>query len=303
MVTATKPPVPAPAPVATQRTVAVQPACRGGNAVSQRYINSGTDYPVRCGPQATYPTAGTVTRGTQATAPVVAGGFAGQTQVTTNTRVLPRQVYDRRLQERGADQIPEGYRPVWTDDRLNPRRAEQSLGGIAQSRLVWTSTVPRRLVDQVTGADVTAKVALVYPYTDVATQTRDLGTVTLVRRDGQLLKRIKRNRTKARTATATPKPKTKAVTPAPAQPAAVARAPQAAAKGKYVQVGTFAVASNAQNTAQRLVRAGVPARIGTLTRRGKSYKVVLAGPFATRGGLDNGLKAARSMGFADAFVR
>ena len=52
-----------------------------------------------------------------------------------------------------------------------------------------------------------------------------------------------------------------------------------------------------------LVKAGVPARIGTLTRGGKSYRVVLAGPFNTRNGLNSGLQAARTMGFADAFVR
>ena len=200
-------------------------------------------------------------------------------------------------------QVPEGYRPVWTDDRLNPRRAEQSLGGIAQSRLIWTNTVPRRLVDQSTGRDVTARVALVYPYTDVDTQTRELGTVTLIRRDGQLLKRIQRNRTKARTPTAAPKPKAASAPRAKPAAATPTAKPGAAAKGKYVQVGTFGVPSNAQRTAQRLVQAGVPARIGTLTRGGKSYQVVLAGPFASRNGVNSGLQAARSMGFADAFIR
>ncbi|MEO0669789.1 MAG: SPOR domain-containing protein [Pseudomonadota bacterium] len=302
VVTAPKPPVaaPAPKPAPTQvaRSVPAQPACRGGNAVSQRYINNGSDYPVRCGPQSNSPNAGAVARANQSAAPVVGVQTQAQAGVSQRTRVLPRQVFDARVAERDVAQVPEGYRPVWTDDRLNPRRAEQSLGGIAASRLVWTDTVPRRLVDQTTGQDVTAKVALVYPFTDMATQTRDLGTVTLVRRDGQLLKRIKRNRAKARTPTATPQPKPAAV----AKPAAVSK-PQAAAKGRYVQVGTFGVPDNAQRTAQRLVKAGVPARIGTLTRGGKSYRVVLAGPFDTRNGLNSGLQAARSMGFADAFVR
>ena len=295
-VVASPAPTPAPAPRAAQ----AEPVCSGGNAVSQGYINSGVQYPVRCGPQAASPTAGAVTRSAQGAVPVIG---TGRGQVTTNTRVLPRQTFDARLAERDVMQVPEGYRPVWTDDRLNPRRAEQSLGGIAQSRLIWTNTVPRRLVDQSTGRDVTARVALVYPYTDVDTQTRELGTVTLIRRDGQLLKRIQRNRTKARTPTAAPKPKAASAPRAKPAAATPTAKPGAAAKGKYVQVGTFGVPSNAQRTAQRLVQAGVPARIGTLTRGGKSYQVVLAGPFASRNGVNSGLQAARSMGFADAFIR
>ena len=238
-------------------------------------------------------------RAAQSPVGVVTGGDVGE--VSARTRVLPRQVYDARLQERDVLQVPEGYRPVWTDDRLNPRRAEQSLGGIAQSRLVWTQTVPRRLVDQSTGRDVTAKVALVYPYTDVETQTRELGTVTLIRRDGQLLKRIKRNRAKARRSSAAT-PATKAAV-APKAVVAAAPQPTTSTQGRYVQVGTFGVPENAQKTAQRLVRAGVPARIGTLKRSGKSYRVVLAGPFTSRNGLNSGLQAARSMGFSDAFIR
>lgn len=317
------PAAPAPEPAAPVATRAAA-ACQGASAISARYINSGSRFPVRCGPQQTVARATTAAAPVVTTAPVVRGVQTKPaarvhrvqaqpapvvrqqaprvitprptTRVTQNTRVLPRQVYDKRLQERGADVVPEGYAPVWTDDRLNPRRAEQSLGGIARSRLIWTNTVPRRLVDQTTGKDVTAEVALVYPYTDVSTQQRDLGTVTLVRRDGKLMKRIQRNRTKTRTQTAPPKPV--AQTRAAPKPA-----PQVAAKGRYVQVGTFGVPSNAQQTAQRLARAGLPARIGTLTRGGKSYRVVLAGPFDTANALNSGLLAARSLGFADAFVR
>ncbi|MFL4468443.1 SPOR domain-containing protein [Tateyamaria armeniaca] len=211
-----------------------------------------------------------------------------QSTVSPKTRVLPRHVYDQRA-ARGTFPVPKGYRPVWEDDRLNPRRAEQSLEGIARTRLIWTQTVPRRLVDTATGRDVTSKVALVYPYTDAATQQRELGTVTLVHRNGQLQKRIVRNKAKA------------SATAAPAQ-AAPTRV-KASSTDRYVQVGTYAVPANAQAAAQRILRAGLPARIGQVQRGGKSYQVVLAGPFANGAPLAQGLQKSKVAGFRDAFIR
>ncbi|MEM6760971.1 MAG: SPOR domain-containing protein [Pseudomonadota bacterium] len=271
------PPLPEPVPTPQQPTAAsVDPACSGAAPVSGRYINPGSRRLVRCGPQSL---AGH-------------GGVTDGVEITQDTRVLPRHVYDKRLQEQGAAQIPPGYRAVWSDDRLNPRRAEQSLAGIAQTRLFWTNTVPRRLIDHNSGRDVTAQVALVYPYTDADTQQRELGTVTLMMRDGQLIKRIQRNRARSR---APDTPEVTQVTRAAPKPAAVS--------GRYVQVGTFGVEANARGTAQRLARAGLPARIGTLKRGSQSFRVVLAGPFDTADALRSGLRTARGLGFSDAFVR
>ncbi len=44
--------------------------------------------------------------------------------------------------------IPNGFRSAWNDGRLNPNRGPQSANGDAQMALVWTNTVPRRLVAQ-----------------------------------------------------------------------------------------------------------------------------------------------------------
>ncbi|WP_299284624.1 SPOR domain-containing protein [uncultured Tateyamaria sp.] len=278
-----KPAVTAPAP----RTAAVKqhvPACPGASPISGRYINSGEKAPVRCGPQP-------VTRSS-------ARGMSTTVATPQETRVVPRHVFDAR-QRGGPKVVPEGYRPVWEDDRLNPRRAEQNLEGIARSRLIWTNTVPRRLIDQPTGRDVTTKVPLVYPFTDQATQTRDLGTVTLVRRNGVLMKRIVRNKAKAAAQQVT------AAAPVARQQAAPTRKAKAqvAVPGRYVQVGTYGQPSNATAAAQRISRAGLPVRMGKLTRKGKTYQVVLAGPFTSSSTLNNGLNRSRAAGFGDAFIR
>lgn len=66
--------------------------------------------------------------------------------LSPKTRVLPKHIYDNRKAV-GTVKTPRGYRPAWQDGRLNPRRAEQTLEGQDQMRLIWTDTVPRRLVE------------------------------------------------------------------------------------------------------------------------------------------------------------
>ncbi len=112
--------------------------------------------------------------------------------MSLRTRVMPKHVYLNRQQAKGL-KVPHGYKFVWEDDRMNPRRAEQNLAGIIATKLVWTDTVPRRLIDPATGRDLTGQVALVYPYTDVVSQRAELGEVTLLRKDGKTYKRIVRN--------------------------------------------------------------------------------------------------------------
>ncbi len=89
-----------------------------------------------------------------------------------NTRVVPRHVYENSRASRNV-QVPKGYRAGWRDDRLNPYRAEQTLKGRAQMNMVWTNTVPRRLV--VAGSENTASdVPVVYE-----TQTHRINQVTV----------------------------------------------------------------------------------------------------------------------------
>lgn len=142
-----------------------------------------------------------VVRKRKAPAPVVTSSPSGlrvgdvvpADAVLPGVRVVPRHVYPNRI-AKGQARVPKGYTRVWEDDRLNPRRAEQTLAGNRQMKLVWTSTVPRRLINTVTGQDVTAQVPLVYPYTDRAVQTAEYGKVSLIRQGNRLIKRVERNR-------------------------------------------------------------------------------------------------------------
>ena len=65
----------------------------------------------------------------------------------------------------------------------------------------------------------------------------------------------------------------------------------------------FGSEANARNSAARLQGLGLPVRVGTYQKAGKSYKIVLAGPFSNASGLSAGLSAARRAGFSDAFTR
>lgn len=75
------------------------------------------------------------------------------------------------------------------------------------------------------------------------------------------------------------------------------------AGGQYVQVGTFGVPSNAQRTARRLSGMNLPVVSRKMTRGGRSYTVVSAGPFADAAALRSALQTARRAGFSDAFIR
>jgi hypothetical protein len=85
-----------------------------------------------------------------------------------------------------------------------------------------------------------------------------------------------------------------------AVPTAVAQSPAPAAAKRYVQVGAFNVAANAQRAAARLQALGLPGRV-VQTRSGRT--VVVAGPYDSATALGNALATARSGGFSDAFLR
>lgn len=215
-----------------------------------------------------------------------------------DVRVVPRHVAQAQADAASVGPIPEGYRPVWRDDRLNPRRAHGTVAGYTATDLIWTDTVPRRLIERRTGRDVTAaNPNLVYPYTDLAAQVRK----------PVLTQDHARIATSGRTA---PQPEARPRAAAAPQAAtatvstrATPAAPARAVSGRFVQVGAFADQANAARTVQRLQAAGLPVVVQRSTSRGKPVQVIMAGPFETGAALSQGLDRSRAAGFRDAFAR
>lgn len=248
------------------------PACPGASEISRRYINDGSAGPVRCGPQAEPPAGQRLVKAVprQPVRQRVATAPAGPATV-------PRQVAAS-----APVKIPSGYEPAWKDDRLNPMRAKGTAEGKVQMDLLWTETVPRRLIDVTTGRDVTARMAHVkYPYTDDATQQRDLG----------------------RASTKAPQPRLSASTKSVRVAKPAAPQAQKAASHRYVQVGMFGVPANAAATKARLRALGLPVAVAKTRSKGRVLQTVFAGPFTSQAQLTSALGAVRKAGYGDAFLR
>ncbi len=277
---------PAPAPAAT--------TCRNISEIGRKYM---TGSGLRCGPQAESPFS--ATRGTgqgrvapsfPAAAPAARPVSARPVAVSASakSRIMLGRVYDNPVHVRDANPIPEGYRPVWDDDRLNPYRGGRDARGMAQMDLVWTRTVPRQLIDRTSGRDVTRQHPnLRYPFTDLTTQVRTVAAAERVKAEKKTQGVMS----------------TKSRAPVRSAPAAKTARTEQANGRTYVQVGTFGVPDNARNTALRLKGAGLPVRVWTTKRKGKPYQVVVAGPFPSASGAQQALGTVRKAGFADAFLR
>ncbi|MEO1138694.1 MAG: SPOR domain-containing protein [Pseudomonadota bacterium] len=327
----------APAPKTAKRVARAAPTCPEASTLSQQYLRGGDKLVVRCGPQ-TQPHTTVISGGggsgaatrvvraapapTSTAQPVIRTVRSVPLQTATpktvspTTRIAPRHVYQNQLASTDGIFVPEGYQRVWDDDRLNPRRAHQNFQGKAQMDVAWTRTVPRILIDRKTGREVTYKYpGLQYPYTSFA-QQRAAGVTVSTRgqvvqdpqrvvrmRDGSL-KRVasasvpkrKVKVAKRKVTTSTPTFTTRSRVVAPKKTAQ-------AASHRYVQAGMFADPANAKRAAQIIAKSGLPARTGKLTRKGKAYTLVLAGPFQTQNQLTSALGKVRRAGFADAFPR
>ena len=214
----------------------------------------------------------------------------------TGPRVYPAHVYQERLASRGIE-VPEGYRPVWQDGRMNPLRAQSTLQvaapktvtdvpqgyalmdrnddrlnlhrgprtaeGDAQMAQFWTSRrgmlVP---VTQPLDRPVYSAKALLRAGSVCGTGNRVA--------PGHQHHRLVRGR-----------------------PAGQAGCP------RYVRAQGFAQRSDALAAAKALRAAtGLPVRLGTSQRSSGSHHVVLAGPFTDRA--EDALTLVRKAGHSGA---
>ncbi|MGP6087443.1 SPOR domain-containing protein [Antarctobacter jejuensis] len=127
--------------------VPAQIACANGQ--SYRMIE-GKKVRIRCGPQQA-PHATIIRRGDAPTGKNVYynrnSWEDGNLTLSPETMIVPDHVYEQR--DTQVAHVPKGYRPAWSDDRLNRWRAYQTVQGHADTQQVWTNTVPRKLVTQV----------------------------------------------------------------------------------------------------------------------------------------------------------
>ncbi len=257
---------------------------------------------MRCGPQTQNPVGyGNSTAQPRQAAPKTVYTANELATLPPQTRIVPRHVAQAQAQAVIKSGIPAGYRPVWSDDRLNPYRAHGTVAGKAAMDLIWTDTVPRRLVERGTGRDMTAcNPNLQYPYTDLTTQVRDnsraasAAPTARISTQAGVPQQVQQAAPVARVSTrATPQ-----IAPKPAPQ----NVPQRVA-GRFVQVGAFADPANANRVVGRLQAAGLPVSVQRSTSRGKPVQVILAGPFADPAATSQGLATVRTAGFRDAFPR
>ncbi|WP_324753475.1 SPOR domain-containing protein [Roseovarius sp. Pro17] len=289
-------PVAQPAVKAVSRTVrrtTTVRGCAGAGALSSRYTGTTSGYAVRCGPQAT----AHVTRvpGTQAARhaprPTAIPAYAPYATRAVpqprrarrvvrvdpyTTRVAPRHVALRQARAVQDVVIPEGYKRVWMDGRLNPHRGHQTFAGKAQMAMMWTNTVPRRLILTDTGRDMSAQYpGLIYPYTSYEQQRAAMGAPS---------HRV-------------------IVSTTPRHSAQASRTAVSTGGQNYVQAGVYTSRAQAQRASRRLAGVGLPARLGSMTLSGQHYSVLLSGPFANAQAAQGALARVRGAGFGNARLR
>jgi hypothetical protein len=207
--------------------------------------------------------------------------------VDTNTRILPVHVYEKRQNTTNV-QVAEGYQAAWKDDRLNSRRAERTTAPAVIRQNTQTPTGYKSAWDD--GRVNTARGATGIAAGDAQTDqiwTRKLPRTLIVPpvpANKQIVVLSSRNAAKPVTRTST------------------RSAPKATGKPRYVRVATYSSNASARSTAQKLAGRGLPMRLGTVTRSGKAYRVVLAGPFTSTEQATAALAKVRGAGFSKAKI-
>ncbi len=184
--------------------------------------------------------------------------------------------------------IPNGFRAAWDDGRLNLNRGIPTAAGIVDSEKIWTQNIPRQLISDVAQGNIyPVKRVLTYPFKSMETQERFMaakGALSLsVAQDGE----ISMNRSAAATRISSK-----------SMPATGTHK-----DGQIIQVATFANQLNAERTSLRMAKLNLPTTNKPVTIAGKSYQIVLVGPFYDQETSKVALKTIHQEGFRDAFFR
>lgn len=255
----------APVRTAYVQPAYVQPSSSGCSNLSGNAAQFMTATDVRCGPQPQHPSSFVVRRQAQA--------LQAQAHSVDLHRAAAAQGFT--IARPVTTQVPAGYSRVWDDGRLNPNRGPRTYAGDLQQAQVWTQDTPAR--------DVYAPKPKTFWQSLFGTGQSK--TTVYVPQAQVAMAAPSRISTKSAAPIHTPKTQS------------------ASANLRYVQVGAFGVAANADNSIARLTSLGVPVSSQVLNRGGKSIKMVLAGPFASSQQTLAALGSIRSAGYADAFAR
>lgn len=172
---------------------------------------------------------------------------------------------------------PAGYALAWDDGRLNPLRGVGTPAGEAQMRQVWSDTVPRRLVS----VPITTGSAVI-------TRRQRAAAALSARTQAGVEVRATRSRLPVADLD---------------RPAAPSNEVRVGAGHRHVLAGTFAGQGEAAAAYTRLVSAGLPARVGQVSRQGQTLYVVMAGPYNDPQSLGRALLQTRGVGFSGAMTR
>lgn len=268
-----------PAPAATRQGVTASYQCDALSGNAAQFMTS-TRMQVRCGPQTAHPSA-------YAQRQIAAETTRISSMNATVNNVISTSSYGGYTTAPVPLAVPSGYQRAWTDGRLNAQRGPRTASGDIQQAQVWTQTTPGYLHGQLpkrtfwewllgTGIKSSNTAART---TTVSTMTAPSATQTNV-----VLS-------------------TTSAAPAQTRARPTLAAPKVAANLRYVQVGTFGVAGNADKSIQRLAAMGFPVSSQVSTGKATQLKIVLAGPFANPQQTLSALARIRGVGYTDSFAR